>query len=158
MHEASETRKWRQRKDLQADHLERSLNFLHFKPNGPSPTVESKPLDRTEGVLQHYDINGKVICSGRQPIPIPEQTNKAHWTCQVSGLTGNYNIITNKNMHPALDQRRHEELARLRSNGLQAAGAIQPQRVVSSYDPPGFVPIKAREVMGERERFNRMTF
>jgi len=136
LHEQSEERKWNQRRRLDAEH--RALRILEHSPAQRQPTgAASKMLP--------YDINGKLLAACRAQTPQPEQTSKAHWLCQVNSMTGSYNIVNNLPLHSHLVNCRQQELQALNENSrstLPAAGKTQPQRDISSYDIPGFVPTK----------------
>lgn len=143
LHEASETRKWEQRRRLQGE--QSSGNILaHAQAWGA-------PLDGLSSNLRTYDINGKVYGAGKAATPPPTQHEKAHWLCQVSGVTGGFNIVSNapiSKQHPKLggswggSHTGGLSLRGLGHEGRGAAGNMQPQRNVSSLQRPGFTAIR----------------
>merc|ERR1712039_375136 len=144
-HEASEVRKWDQRRRLQAERT--GLRMIDH----------DSTVRRLEGMLAKnntYDINGRVYAAGKAPTAPPTQPKSAHWLCQVSGLTSQYNIINNTPLHAAIDDHRNAELERLKgaAKGTPSAGFVQPTRPVACYEMPGFVPIKQRQLHAATER------
>jgi len=147
-HEASETRKWEQRRKLRAAMDERAKQAFN-------PTYGNQ--DAVNG-RSTYDINGKVFEYGKRTVPPPEQVNRAHWLCQVNGMTGKYNIINNTFENPIVTKTRDAQLATLRTMKEEhpMAGDVQPQRPVACYEMKSFVPIKERSYLGVRERHHTL--
>eukprot|EP00933_Yihiella_yeosuensis_P008043 TRINITY_DN11330_c1_g1_i2.p1 TRINITY_DN11330_c1_g1~~TRINITY_DN11330_c1_g1_i2.p1 ORF type:complete len:239 (-),score=44.22 TRINITY_DN11330_c1_g1_i2:256-900(-) len=146
LHEASETRKLQQRRDLQAD--QKTISLIK-----PGPMMHSdKILTKRCSV---YDINGKVYAQGLAPTAPPRQMNKHHWLCQVNGMTSAYNVINNQPLNPAIDGHRKHELQRLsdsQKSSINAAGDVQPQRPIKSDHVPGYVAIRCHQLPGQTER------
>eukprot|EP00928_Gymnodinium_smaydae_P063247 TRINITY_DN46898_c0_g1_i1.p1 TRINITY_DN46898_c0_g1~~TRINITY_DN46898_c0_g1_i1.p1 ORF type:complete len:338 (+),score=56.73 TRINITY_DN46898_c0_g1_i1:141-1016(+) len=149
-HEASEARKWLQRRKLQAEHQQRSLRLLEHKG-------KQGLLSDHDASLVKYDINGRVYNQSVAPVPHPAQAPGAHWLCQVNGMTNEYNIVTNMPAHPRnVDVRRKEvdTLRRTMERGEfpASAGNIQPQRVIDSYETINYPPVWKRNFTGVMER------
>jgi len=144
-HEASEQRKWQQSRRLQAE--QRSVNIIDHDS-------KVRKLTHFEACLRPYDVNGRVVCAGKDRTVPLEQPNKTHWLCQVSGSTSRYNIISNVTADPHVMRHRDDEVFRASSTGrgFFLAGDVQPQRDVTSYDIPGFARSKQRILPGAAER------
>jgi len=143
-HEASEARKWENRQQLNTKNRERCKQAFN-------PTYGSQANANGRAV---YDVNGKVFENGKRTVPAPEQVNRAHWLCQVNSMTGDYNIINNTFLDPAITKCRQDQIGTLRKmkEADKMAGDTQPTRPVACYEMRSFVPWKERSYQGVAER------
>jgi len=146
-HEASEERKWENRRKLLDVEREHGSQMLRHNP----PTGMLEGIDRR---LKQYDINGKMFGSGKNTAPPPEQTSKCHWLCQVNGMTGRYNIVNGKFEDANITRLRNAELTKLRTmkEAQAMAGDVQPSRPTACYEMRSFVPVRHHQHLGVAER------
>lgn len=146
---AAEELKWRNRRQLQAD--QSKGNILEHNPK------QGRLMSHAEAALGSYDINGKAFHDGTKRAPPLLQPNTSHWLCQVNGMTADYNIVNNLPAHPHITRCREVELDRLREASRDiAAGDVQPQRNISSYDIIGYPPVHQRKLQGVTERHHSL--
>mmetsp|Transcript_44083 Transcript_44083/g.80524 ORF Transcript_44083/g.80524 Transcript_44083/m.80524 type:complete len:197 (-) Transcript_44083:53-643(-) len=124
LHEAAEGRKHEQRLRIQEEMKEQRLHEIDDRP---------RRIEGRLAQLVNYEINGKIYAQAKRRTPFPEQYGRSHWLCQVNGLTGRYNIISNGPVDAHADHLRQQELGRLHraTAAHRPAGQVQPQHIVT---------------------------